>query len=97
MTEAAGQENEALKGTGAEEPIRIAVIPAFSATAPSRKSPIKREQAQLVSISFAIITNFTVRLNGFAKGKAQSFAYGSFKEYINCPLSRATGQRLSNG
>jgi len=33
-------------------------------------------------------------VNGFAKGKALSFAYGSFKERIYCPLTRATGQWL---
>jgi hypothetical protein len=31
-------------------------------------------------------------VNGFAKGKALGFAYGSFKEWIYCPLSRAMGQ-----
>jgi hypothetical protein len=67
MMEAAGQ-GKAAKGTGAEVPTRISMIPAFSATAPSRKSPVKREKAQLVSISFAIITIFTLLLNGFAVG-----------------------------
>ena len=31
-------------------------------------------------------------VNDFVKGKAFSFAYGSFMERIYCPLTQATGQ-----
>jgi len=31
-------------------------------------------------------------VNGFVKVKALGFAYGSFKECIYCPLTRATGR-----
>ena len=52
IMEEAGHVKEALKGTEAEEPERISMIPAFSATVLSRKSPMEREKGLLVSIGF---------------------------------------------
>ena len=43
---------------------------------------------QMLLFSFILV-------NGFAKGKALSFAFGSFKEWINCPLGVCRALPLS--